>query len=168
MLYRDAMGVVALAALLCAASCGAWAFDDATYPDLKGQWIGLRMPSCRGQPSFDPTKCWGTTQDAPLTPEYEAIFKEVGKVYTQSGIQAALREWARQMVELSKRRYEDPAVVGFIYAKAGDKDQAFAWLEKGLKEKSDGIQYLKTNPMADSLRSDPRYADMIKRMGLPQ
>jgi hypothetical protein len=59
-------------------------------------------------------------------------------------------------------------VVGFIYAKAGDKDQAFAWLEKGLKEKSDGIQYLKTNPMADSLRSDPRYADMIKRMGLPQ
>ena len=75
MSYRNAMGAMALAAMLCAASWGAFAFDDAIYPDLSGQWIGLRMPSCRGQPSFDPVKCWGTTQDAPLTPEYQAIFK---------------------------------------------------------------------------------------------
>jgi Tfp pilus assembly protein PilF len=100
--------------------------------------------------------------------EYEAVFKEVGKVYAQSGIEAALREWAKQEVELSKRQYEDPALIGCIYAKAGDKDQAFAWLEKGLKEKSDSIQYLKINHMADSLRSDPRYTDMLKRMGMPQ
>jgi hypothetical protein len=66
------MGAVALSAML----CSAWAFDDAKYPDLSGQWIGNRMPSCRGgQPSFDPTSCWGTTQTASLTPEYEAIFK---------------------------------------------------------------------------------------------
>jgi hypothetical protein len=76
MLYRGAMGAVALATMLCGVSCGAWAFDDAKYPDLSGQWIGIRMPSCRGQPSFDPVKCWGTTQDAPLTPEYQAIFAE--------------------------------------------------------------------------------------------
>jgi TolB-like protein/Tfp pilus assembly protein PilF len=100
--------------------------------------------------------------------EYEAVFKEVGKVYARSGIEAALREWAEQEVELSKRRYEDPALIGFIYAKAGEKDQAFAWLEKGLKEKSDRIQYLKIDHMVDSLRSDPRYADMLKRMGMPQ
>jgi hypothetical protein len=76
MLYRGAIGAVVLATILCAASSGAFAFDDAKYPDLKGQWIGVRMPSCRGQPSFDPTKCWGTTQDAPLTAEYDALFKE--------------------------------------------------------------------------------------------
>jgi hypothetical protein len=75
MLYRGAMGAMALAAMLCVAPSHAWAFDDAMYPDLSGQWIGQRMPSCRGQPSFDPFKCWGTTQDAPLTPEYQAIFK---------------------------------------------------------------------------------------------
>jgi eukaryotic-like serine/threonine-protein kinase len=100
--------------------------------------------------------------------EYEAVFKEVGKVYARSGIEAALSEWAQQEVELSKRRYEDPALIGFIYAKAGEKDQAFAWLEKGLKEKSDRIQYLKIDHMVDSLRSDPRYADMLKRMGMLQ
>ncbi len=82
MLHRGAMGLISLAAMLCAMSCGAWAFDDAKYPDLKGQWIGVRPPQAgpapagfpRGQPSFDPTKRWGTTQDAPLTPEYVAIF----------------------------------------------------------------------------------------------
>jgi hypothetical protein len=70
------------------------------------------------------------------------------------------------MTELSKHRYEDPAFIGFIYAKAGDKDQAFAWIEKGLKEKSDTIQYIKTNHMGDALHSDPRYVDMVKRMGM--
>ena len=101
-------------------------------------------------------------------PEYEAIFKDVGKVYSQSGLLPALREWAEQEKELSKRRYEDPAFIGFIYARAGDKNQAFAWLEKGLNEKSDGIQYLKTNHMVDTLHSDPRYSELLKRMGLPQ
>ncbi len=101
-------------------------------------------------------------------PEYVAIYKDVGKAYARAGLPAALREWADQEVALSKRRYEDPAFIGFIYAKAGDKDQAFSWLVKGFKEKSDAIQYLKTNHMADALHSDPRYADLLKRMGLPQ
>src|SRR6185295_18436612 len=67
-----------LAALLGAPQGVAYAFDATKYPDLGGQWIGLRNPppgGPRGQPSFDPNKRWGTTQDAPLTPEYEALFK---------------------------------------------------------------------------------------------
>jgi eukaryotic-like serine/threonine-protein kinase len=100
--------------------------------------------------------------------EYLAINKEVSKVYAKSGVQAALREWAEQEVALSKRRYEDPAFIGFIYAAMGDKDNAFAWLEKGYKEKSDSIQYVKTAHLVDPVRSDPRYADLLKRMGFPQ
>jgi hypothetical protein len=76
MLIRSAMG--ALAAFFVATQGGALAFDAAKYPDLGGQWIGIRKPPpspTRGQPAFDPTKIWGTTQDAPLTPEYEALFK---------------------------------------------------------------------------------------------
>ena len=98
--------------------------------------------------------------------EYEAVFKEVGKVYARSGIRPALHEWAAQVIELSERRYEDPAFIGLIFAKEGDKDQAFAWLEKGLKERSDAVQYLKNNHMGDSLHSDPRYASMLKCMGM--
>jgi len=75
MLDRGTMGALALAAMLCAAASGARAFDDTKYPDLHGQWIGVRGTAGGGQPSFDPVKRWGTTQDAPLIPEYDAMFK---------------------------------------------------------------------------------------------
>jgi hypothetical protein len=97
-----------------------------------------------------------------------AISKEVAKVYAQSGFETALREWAKQAVELGKHEYVDPARVAGIYALAGDKEQAFAWLEKGYQEKAEGMQYLKTNNWYDSLRSDPRYTVLLKRMNLPQ
>jgi hypothetical protein len=47
------------------------AFDDAQSPDLKGQWVGVRIPGVTGQPAFDPTKPWVLGQQAPLTPEYQ-------------------------------------------------------------------------------------------------
>ncbi|MGA7924847.1 MAG: hypothetical protein WCA20_02500 [Candidatus Sulfotelmatobacter sp.] len=53
------------------------------------------------------------------------------------------------------------------YATIGEKDKAFAWLEKGLAEKSTWLLYLKVDPGFDSVRSDPRYADLLRRMGLP-
>jgi TolB-like protein/Tfp pilus assembly protein PilF len=58
--------------------------------------------------------------------EYAAIAEAVGKVYARSGLQPALREWAEQEKELSKRQYEDPALIGYIYARAGDRDKACA------------------------------------------
>src|SRR5216683_2851998 len=62
---------IAIAGLL-ASLATAQAFDDAKYPDLFGAWrrVNLRPG---GQPSFDPTKPWGRGQQAPLTPEYQAI-----------------------------------------------------------------------------------------------
>jgi hypothetical protein len=52
------------------------AFDEAKYPDLKGQWIGMRPNgNAGGQPSFDPYKRWGTIQDAPMTQEYKELFE---------------------------------------------------------------------------------------------
>jgi hypothetical protein len=63
--------ICALAALLASLTM-AQAFDDSKYPDLSGLWraINLRVG---GQPAFDPTKPWGRGQQAPLTPEYQAI-----------------------------------------------------------------------------------------------
>ena len=70
MLFRGSISI-AIAGLL-ASIATAQAFDDAKYPDLFGVWrrVNLRPG---GQPSFDPTKPWGRGQQAPLTPEYQAI-----------------------------------------------------------------------------------------------
>jgi hypothetical protein len=51
------------------------AFDDAQYPNLKGQWTRVPVPGIGGQPDFDPTKQPGRGQQAPLVPEYQAIFE---------------------------------------------------------------------------------------------
>jgi hypothetical protein len=69
MLDRCPIAAVVLTAALYAS--GAQAFDDAQYPDLKGQWIRISPP---GQPAFDPSKPRGWAQEAPLTPEYQAVF----------------------------------------------------------------------------------------------
>ena len=67
----NAIGGALLSAALMFACGGAWAFDDANYPDLKGQWTRLPVPGIG--PSFDPTKRPGLGQQAPLTPEYQKI-----------------------------------------------------------------------------------------------
>jgi hypothetical protein len=69
------MGGSLLAAALILASGGAWAFDDANYPDWKGQWHRLPVPGIAGAASFDPTKQGGHAQQAPLTAEYQKIFE---------------------------------------------------------------------------------------------
>src|SRR5215469_11710895 len=71
--YRNALGVIGLALV---ATCSvAQAFDDTKYPDLWGQWVAVRIPGVGGQPAFDPTKPWGRGQQAPLTPEYQAVLE---------------------------------------------------------------------------------------------
>ncbi len=74
MLDRSALRALASAVVLVAAASTALAFDDAQYPDLSGQWVGVRLP-VGGQPAFDPTKPWGFDQQAPLTPEYQKVLE---------------------------------------------------------------------------------------------
>jgi serine/threonine protein kinase/tetratricopeptide (TPR) repeat protein len=61
-----------------------------------------------------------------------------------------------------------PYAVAGIYARLGDKDQAFKWLEKAFREHDAYVLYLKTDPQFDALRSDPRAIDLMRRIGLPQ
>jgi hypothetical protein len=73
--YRISIGAMVMMAALCVTTAAVQAFDDAKYPDLKGQWTRVPVPGAVGQPTYDPGKPWGRGQQAPLTPEYEAIFQ---------------------------------------------------------------------------------------------
>ena len=96
------------------------------------------------------------------------IAEEAAKVYAKSGYPAAMRRIIELQLELAKRRYVDPADIGGNYAEVGEKNQAFPWFEKAYAEKSNRIAWIKVDHRADSLRSDPRYAALLKKMGLPQ
>jgi TolB-like protein/DNA-binding winged helix-turn-helix (wHTH) protein/Tfp pilus assembly protein PilF len=55
-----------------------------------------------------------------------------------------------------------------VYFALGQKDQTFAWLEKAYKERSDSLLYLRCWPEFDRLRVDPRFADLVRRVGIPE
>ncbi|MFI5058394.1 MAG: protein kinase [Candidatus Acidiferrales bacterium] len=97
-----------------------------------------------------------------------ALVKAVKQEYAKSGYRSAIKRLVALQEEQAKRIYVDPAWIAGSYALLGEKDQAFSWLEKAFREKSGFLPYIKTSPYFDSLRSDPRYADLLKRMGLPQ
>jgi serine/threonine protein kinase/Tfp pilus assembly protein PilF len=97
-----------------------------------------------------------------------AIWEAVSRVYAKSGSKAALTREIQLHVQLSKRRYVDPASIAYSYAELGDKEQTFAWLSKALAERSSGLESVKIVVAIDSWRSDPRHVDLLKKMGLPQ
>ena len=72
-----------------------------------------------------------------------------------------------ELLELNKHRYVTPAALANVYIGLGNKDEAFVWLEKAFNEKSNYLAYLKVFPILDPLRSDPRFADLVRRVGLP-
>ncbi len=51
---------------------------------------------------------------------------------------------------------------------AGDKDQAFAWLERGYEEHSFQMKWLKVEPRWDPLRAEPRFKELLRKVGLPE
>jgi hypothetical protein len=73
MLIGNSIGGGVLGVALMLTCTSAWAFDDANYPDMKGQWTRMEVPGIA--PSFDPTKRPGLAQQAPLTPEYQKILE---------------------------------------------------------------------------------------------
>jgi len=68
---------------------------------------------------------------------------------------------------MSKRRYISPYLFAVVYVGLGDKDQAFAWMEKAYQDRSFWLIWLKVEPRFDSLRDDPRFVNLLRRIGLP-
>ena len=85
---------------------------------------------------------------------------------------AGRRTEALRLVDELKRRQQKGYVPAAAFVQAylaiGDNEQAFAWLERAYQEKSEILAYLKVESFFDPLRSDPRFADLVRRVGLPQ
>jgi serine/threonine protein kinase/tetratricopeptide (TPR) repeat protein len=71
-----------------------------------------------------------------------------------------------KLKERSRKQYVPPAMVSFVFCGLGDKDQAMAWLEKAYEVRDPWLTGLKVDPIFDSLRSDPRFLDLVHRVGL--
>jgi tetratricopeptide (TPR) repeat protein len=93
------------------------------------------------------------------------ILMDLGRVYGLSGKRAEAEKILAELQERSKRSYVAPFHFAMVYIGLGDKDPAFAWLEKAYEARSWYLTWLKVAPEFDSLRSDPRFADLRRRVG---
>jgi TolB-like protein/DNA-binding winged helix-turn-helix (wHTH) protein/Tfp pilus assembly protein PilF len=98
-------------------------------------------------------------------PEVEG---ELGHVLGVAGRRAEALSMLEGLRQLLSTRYVSPYSVALVHGGLGDRDQALAWLEKAYVERSDYMVYLNREPMLDGLRSDPRFAALVRRVGLPK
>ena len=97
---------------------------------------------------------------------YPAVAAELKQAYAKSGYTGALRARIARQSDATNLDLYYPMEVALDYVRLGDKDKAFLWLERCYRERS-GLVFLKVDPALDPLRSDPRFTDLLRRLGFP-
>jgi serine/threonine protein kinase/tetratricopeptide (TPR) repeat protein len=115
-------------------------------------------------------------QDAYVTDSVMAMKKngrpERAEAFAAGYRKAKLNGACTALIEVlkneSQKQYVSPNEIALHYALMGDRDHTFEWLEKGYAERSGRMEYIKREDFLEPFHSDPRYVDLLKRMGLPQ
>jgi len=102
-----------------------------------------------------------------LFPESPLHLGHLGYTYGLAGKKAQALKVIEQLKEQSRRKYVAPYDIALVYIGLGEKDQAFAWLEKAYQAHSNDMSNLKADPTFDPVRSDPRFQDLLHRMNFP-
>jgi DNA-binding winged helix-turn-helix (wHTH) protein/TolB-like protein/lipoprotein NlpI len=98
----------------------------------------------------------------------EAEIKELRGAYQTKGLKAYEIQYAELLQRKSAGKYVSPLFVAMHYSIAGETEPAFAWLEKAMAERSSWLVELKVDPAWKNLHADPRYKDLLKRIGFPE
>jgi len=91
----------------------------------------------------------------------------LGVAYALEGDNAEAMKVLNELQERAKRSYVSPYFIAIVCNGLGEKDQAFAWLDKAYADRSWYLMELKVSPEIDSLRSDPRFQALYKKMNFP-
>jgi tetratricopeptide (TPR) repeat protein len=99
------------------------------------------------------------------------LASEMGQAYARSGFRMAMRKFWQTALDIdleSARRGEtSPFIIAGLYSLLGNKEQALSWLEKAYTDHSSKMLDLKVDPDFDNLREDPRFVELVQRVGLP-
>ncbi len=91
----------------------------------------------------------------------------LGLAYARAGRTAEARKIVEELEDRAKTTYISPSAMADIYAALGQNEQAFRWLEKAYEDRNAQLAFLKVDPKVDSLRTDRRFQDLLRRIGLP-
>jgi Tfp pilus assembly protein PilF len=89
----------------------------------------------------------------------------LGYTYGVWGNEVEARKILAEMLRESRRGYFPAWAIATVYVGLGDKDAAFQWFEKAVEERGE-LAWFKRDPLYDTVRSDPRFQDLLRRMNL--
>ena len=92
----------------------------------------------------------------------------LGHAFAVSGKREEAFKTLDLLKEMAKRRYVSAYSFATVYAGLGERDQAFQWLEKSYQDRASDMAYFNVDPLLDNLRSDPRFQDLLRKVGLPR
>jgi adenylate cyclase len=98
-------------------------------------------------------------------PDDVFVLALLGYSYGVTGRRAHALKVLQSLDEMERRRYVSRAARAYVYAGLGDRDKAFEWLEKAYQERSDALAWFRQEPESKSLRSDPRFAALMRKIG---
>lgn len=93
------------------------------------------------------------------------VLSELGHAYAAAGRRNDAQKILRQLSEVRAGEYGSPYDIALIYVGLGQNDVALRWLDKSFQERARALGFAKVEPRLDPLRSDPRFADLLRRMG---
>jgi TolB-like protein/DNA-binding winged helix-turn-helix (wHTH) protein len=104
---------------------------------------------------------------------YSETAAKLQRAFTTSGYKGAMRAFAKELERLhAAKQIFIPVNLADLYATLGEPDRAFYWLEQAYAHRDintgEPLDYIIVNPMVDPLRSDPRFKDLLRRVGLPE
>ena len=110
-------------------------------------------------------KAFGRLSQDPNDAQFAAALE---KGFQIGGWKKALEMGVEVRKEQRKRGYASPFEIASLYAQLGDKEEAFRWLEIAFQERDFYMETLRTDSELDAIRSDPRFGELVRRVGLPE
>ena len=101
-----------------------------------------------------------------LAKESTVSLATLGQAYASAGMEAEARKVLDRLIERSRKQYVPSYWIALVHMSMGNKDEAFAWLERAYQERSSWLVWANVEPRFDPLRSDPRFTSILTRMRL--
>ncbi|MFC1603811.1 protein kinase [Planctomycetota bacterium] len=133
--------------------------DPSFYPARQALWRIYRYKNLYEEAFAEAKKAFSLLGE-------DEVVKAMERGYAESGYRGAMRLAADELAARSKQRYVRPTEIARLYADAEEKDQTLHWLQRAYEERDAMLVHLR-DPDWDSLRSDPRFQDLLKRMKYP-
>ena len=132
-----------------------------TYP-LAYIWLG----SAYRQKKMFPDALDAFSQGRKLSGDHPVMIALYGHALAVSGDAAGARQALADLQHLAESRYVSSLYIAAIYTGLGETSTALDWLDRAYKERSDRLIYLGVDPIADPLRSDPRFKELMEKIGV--